>query len=87
MDQTIKLNIELGEVIRQWDPFHAGADFYDTEAADVIQAVHQLDDEHELGKKIKDIYEFSFEESLDLVHCIDLAKKLLEIKNRSACEL
>ncbi|WP_100332109.1 DUF1871 family protein [Bacillus xiapuensis] len=87
MDYTLKINLELGRILRQWDPFQTGEDFYDTEAADVIQAVHQLDDQEKLALKIKEIYEFSFDEQLTLASCRQVAEKLLQVKNQSSCEL
>ncbi|MDQ0216502.1 hypothetical protein J2S13_002962 [Oikeobacillus pervagus] len=87
MDKTIQLNLRLKDLLQNWDPFHMGTDFYDTEIADCIQAVHQFDDANSLAKKIQKIYEFSFEEKIALAECLNISWKLLQIKNDSSCEL
>ncbi|PAQ13770.1 hypothetical protein CD798_13985 [Bacillaceae bacterium SAOS 7] len=87
MDKTVKLNIELGNILREWDPFAVGSDFYDTESADAIYAVHQLDDADQLAARIKEIYEFSFDAELSFERCRPIAVQLLQVKHHSACEL
>lgn len=87
MNEVSKLNIELVRVIKEWDPLSIGIDDYDTEAADVVQLVHQLDDVAELGKEIQAIYHFSYEEVIPLSKCEQLAVQLLALKNNSSCEL
>lgn len=86
MNEVSKLNIQLVQVIKEWDPLSIGIDDYDTEAADVVQLVHQLDDTAELGKGIQDIYHFSYEEVISLLKCEQLAVQLLALKNNSSCE-
>ncbi|WP_203363166.1 DUF1871 family protein [Bacillus sp. REN10] len=87
MDKTMKLNIELGTILREWDPFAVGSDFYDTESADAIYAVHQLDDVDQLAARLKEIYEFSFDSELALEYCRPVAMQLLQVKHHSVCEL
>ncbi|KKB34972.1 DUF1871 family protein [Bacillus thermotolerans] len=87
MNKDIETNIELQRILREWDPFKVGAGFYDTEAADAIQAVHQTDNPGQLASKIQEIYEFSFEEKVPLSSCKEVALRLLHIKNNAACEL
>lgn len=87
MDKTVKLNIELGNILREWDPFAVGSDFYDTESADAIYAVHQLDDADQLAARIKEIYEFSFDAELAFERCQPIAVRLLQVKHHAACEL
>lgn len=86
MNEVSQLNIELVRMIKEWDPLSIGTDDYDTEAADVVQLVHQLDDVAELGKEIQSIYHFSFDEWIPLSKCEPLAAQLLTLKNNSACE-
>jgi hypothetical protein len=86
MNDVSKLNIELVRVIKEWDPLSIGIDDYDTEAADVVQLVHQLDAVAELGKEIQGIYHFSYEEVIPLSKCEQLAIQLLALKNNSSCE-
>ncbi|MCH1625494.1 DUF1871 family protein [Ferdinandcohnia quinoae] len=80
-------NIELMILLQEWDPFGHGEGSYETEAVDVIQAVHQLDDPKKLARKIQAIYEFSFEEIIPLNECEVIATRLLLIKNNASCEL
>ncbi|WP_338750877.1 DUF1871 family protein [Bacillus sp. FJAT-52991] len=87
MEKTVKLNIELGHILREWDPFAVGSGFYDTESADAIYAVHQLDDAEQLAARIKEIYEFSFDDKLSLECCRPIATRLLQVKHHSACDL
>ncbi|KAB7706948.1 DUF1871 family protein [Bacillus aerolatus] len=87
MDKDIRTNIKFGRILRKWDPFKVGGDFYDTETADTIQAVHQLDDANKLAHRIQEIYEFSFEKKLPLESCQKVALQLLQVKNDAACEL
>jgi hypothetical protein len=80
-------NIQLMELLLQWDPLGYGDGSYETEVVDVLQAVHLFDDEMVLARKIQAIYEFSFEEIIPLQKCETLSKQLLLIKNNSSCEI
>lgn len=86
MDMT-KTNRTLLETVQRWDPFSYGADAYETEAVDVVQAVHEYDDMDRLAEKIQSIYEFSFEEVIPLDECRKLADLLLTIKHDTSCAL
>nr|WP_139365171.1 DUF1871 family protein [Litchfieldia alkalitelluris] len=81
------MNIKLMEKLLSWDPLGYGADAYETEVVDVLQAVHMLDDSVKLARKIQAIYEFSFEEIIPLKICEKMAMELLVIKNSSSCEI
>lgn len=74
---------EMRNQIYQWDPFNFGE--YETEIADIIQAVHKHKDSKKLGKEIQVIFEHSFERWLPLGECEEMAKKLLHIKEISDC--
>ncbi|MFL0365099.1 DUF1871 family protein [Pseudobacillus sp. 179-B 2D1 NHS] len=87
MNKDIEANRKFDRILREWDPFKEGGDFYDTEVADAIQAVHQLDDKEALMQRIKEIYEFSFEKPLSVESCQKVAEQLLQIKNEDSCEL
>ncbi|MFK2826543.1 DUF1871 family protein [Bacillus sp. B190/17] len=87
MNKDVQTNIKLSHILRDWDPFAAGGDFYDTETADTIQAVYQYDDQNELAQKIQEIYEFSFEQKLPLASCLEVAERLLQVKNEASCQL
>ena len=80
-------NIKLMELLLQWDPLGYGDGSYETEVVDVLQAVHLIDDEVILARKIQAIYEFSFEEIIPLQKCKNLSQQLLLIKNNSSCEI
>jgi hypothetical protein len=80
-------NLKFVDTLNEWDPFHLTSGSYDTEIADTIQAVHELDDQTLLAKKIQSIYEFSFEKVIPLESCLQVARELLEIKNNDTCSL
>jgi len=81
------MNLQLADVLLSWDPFGIGSDQYDTEMADIIQAVHETDDLDTLVKKIRAIFEFSFEELLPREEIEPIAKALLNVKANSSCDL
>ena len=56
------------------------------EIADAVFAVSEAEDDFELAGKIKAIYEFSFEEKLDLEY-LQVAEKLIRIRNSFSCSL
>ncbi|MBP2240488.1 hypothetical protein J2Z40_001043 [Cytobacillus eiseniae] len=85
--QIQEMNRQLISVLDEWDPFQIGAGQYETEIADVIQAVHDTEDKNMLGRKIQAIYEFSFEQMIPLENCKNTAVKLLTIKNSGSCRL
>ncbi|WP_350252933.1 YugE family protein [Bacillus halotolerans] len=76
---------EMINVIAKWDPFKYGEDFYDTEAVDVVQAVYDEDDPEVLAKSIQHIFEASFEQTLPVDSCRNVAGQLLFIKDSSSC--
>jgi hypothetical protein len=81
-----KTNLQLLEVLTNWDPFHLGEDSYETEHVDVLQAVHELDSVKELSRKIQHIYEYSFEKIIPIKECSRIAGELLMIKGQG-CEM
>ncbi len=87
MMQIQEMNIQLVCTLDEWDPFQMGEGNYDTEIADVIQAVHDIDDQEKLARKIQAIYEFSFEQIIPLANCKEIAEKLISIKNSGSCQL
>jgi hypothetical protein len=84
---TQKLNITLLDMIQRWDPLGYGMEAYETEAVDVLQAVHECDEVKLLARKIQAIYEFSFEEVIPLEKCIKIAEELLKVKNEAECTI
>ncbi|MBU8880745.1 YugE family protein [Bacillus sp. FJAT-29790] len=85
--QLQEMNLQLVYMLNEWDPFGIGPGNYDTEIADIVQAIHGLDDQEKLARKIQAIYEFSFEELIPLETCKEIAGKLLAIKDSGACAL
>jgi hypothetical protein len=80
------VNLQIMGLLENWDPLGYGIGSYETEAVDVLQAVHQLDDPKKLAGKIQAIYEFSFEQMIPLADCKKMAEQLLLVKNSSTCE-
>lgn len=78
-------NLALVRVLQEWDPFGWGKDAYETEIADCVMAVSDIDDCTQLAAKIQGIYEFSFEKKIDMKECQSIAQKLLFIKNSASC--
>ncbi|MFF2500564.1 DUF1871 family protein [Peribacillus sp. NPDC058075] len=84
---TQQMNLALVAVMQEWDPFKIGWDLYEPEIADTVVAIRDIDDPKELAEKIKSIYEFSFDESVQIDKCMEVAQKLLIIKNNSSCSI
>ncbi|MES1042160.1 DUF1871 family protein [Peribacillus simplex] len=84
---TQQMNLALVAVMQEWDPFKIGWDLYEPEIADTVVAIRDIDDPKELAEKIKSIYEFSFDESVQIDKCMEVAQKLLIIKNDSSCSI
>ena len=61
------------EVVKNWDPFQMGPEFYETEASDVVNVASVFDDSKYIAKKIQHIYFMSFEEVPALEKCEKLA--------------
>ncbi|PLT34033.1 DUF1871 family protein [Bacillus sp. V5-8f] len=80
-----QMNLELVQVLQEWDPFGWGKEAYETEIADCIMAVSDIDDVQLLAKKVQDIYEFSFEQEISMKECLAVSQKLLSIKNNASC--
>ncbi|WP_409302452.1 DUF1871 family protein [Peribacillus sp. SCS-155] len=80
-----EMNLQLVAVLQEWDPFGWGRDAYETEIVDCIIALDEIDDPDNLARKIQGIYEFSFEEIIDISRCRQIAEKLLLIKNNASC--
>ncbi|WP_400242964.1 DUF1871 family protein [Niallia sp. JL1B1071] len=82
-----EMTLEFVRILNGWDPFSIGEGNYDTEIADILQALHDLDEEEELANAMQAIYEFSFEEVLPLENCLAISKKLMIIKRSGICSL
>ncbi|MFL6561664.1 MAG: DUF1871 family protein [Bacillus sp. (in: firmicutes)] len=87
MRKEIQINLQYVDVLNEWDPFQLTTGRYDTEIADTIQAIHELDDRVKLAQKIQSIYEFSFEKLIPMEECLKIAKELLVIKANDSCSI
>jgi hypothetical protein len=87
MRKELQINLQYVDVLNEWDPFHLTHGGYETEIADTIQAIHELDDCDKLAKKIQSIYEFSFEKVIPIEKCLKVAKELLFIKANDSCSI
>ncbi|MEH7076401.1 DUF1871 family protein [Neobacillus drentensis] len=87
MRRELQTNLQYVDVLNEWDPFGLTNGGYDTEIADTIQAIHELDAPDELAKRIQSIYEFSFEKLIPIEKCLKVAKELLMIKENDACSI
>jgi hypothetical protein len=87
MRKELQTHLQYVDLLNEWDPFQLTNGGYDTEIADTIQAILELDDYSELAKKIQTIYEFSFEKVIPMKECLKVAKELLVIKNNDSCSI
>lgn len=79
--------VRMVQAIKEWDPFRFGAEFYETEASDVVQVVSEFDDVDYIAKKIQHIYFVSFEEVIAIENCKDIARKLVQLKGMGSCKI
>lgn len=82
----VELNLALVDTLQKWDPLQIGEENYETEIADVIQAVHKLEDQEKLAIEIQSIYEFSYEKVIPITTCQSVARELLHLKEISECQ-
>jgi hypothetical protein len=87
MESQMKTNLQYVDVLNEWDPFKLKNGNYDTEIADTIQAIHELDKPEALASRIQSIYEFSFEEIIPMEQCLKVAGELLAIKENDSCSI
>lgn len=87
MRKELQINLQYVDVLNEWDPFHLTHGGYETEIADTIQAIHELDNSDELAQKIQSIYEFSFDKVIPMEKCLKVAKELLILKANDACSI
>ncbi|HAQ06897.1 MAG TPA: DUF1871 domain-containing protein [Bacillus bacterium] len=85
--ESKELNYKLMDVLNKWDPFNMGEGEFNPEIADILQAVHDLDDAGKIAERIQSVFEFSFEELLPYKECLSIADTLLSIKIEDVCSL
>ena len=83
--ENIDMNNKAVWLLAHWDPFKIGENSYDTETADVVAALQEIDDPSALGKVIQQVYELSFEQWIPFEDCVEIARKLIAIKYEAKC--
>ncbi|WP_163103120.1 DUF1871 family protein [Peribacillus alkalitolerans] len=76
---------QVQKLLENWDPFEVGADGYETEIAECMQAIYEVDSVEELSAKIINIYEFSFGEVIKIEDAKKIAAEILLLKEQSSC--
>ena len=74
--QTIEMNKKAIMLLEEWDPFNAGRKAYELEIADVVAELQVLDHPTDLAKRIREIYEHSYEIWIPIEKCMQIAYKL-----------
>lgn len=83
----MKTNLQYVDLLNEWNPFNLKNGNYDTEIADTIQAIYELNQPESLAARIQSIYEFSFESIIPMDQCLKIAKELLAIKDNESCTI
>ena len=79
------MNKKAIALLEQWDPFEAGTKAYELEIVDVVAELHRLDHPTDLAKRIREIYEHSYELWIPIEKCVQISYKLLAIKYEAKC--
>lgn len=87
MRKDVQTNLKFVDLLNEWDPFQLNNGSYETEIADVVQAVYECNEPLKLARKIQSIYEFSFEKIIPIENCLEVAEELLVIKTNDACPI
>ena len=87
MRKELQTNLQYVDALNEWDPFQLKTGGYETEIADTLQAVHELNDSNKLAERIQTIYEFSFEKLIPMESCLKMAEQLLVIKANESCSI
>ncbi|MBU9673981.1 YugE family protein [Planococcus sp. CP5-4] len=77
---TVNMDKRALRIMEGWDPFSVGTGEYNTEAADVIDKLHDIDHPSDLAKAIQGIYESRFKQWIPLEKCVEVSYKLLAVK-------
>ena len=83
--QLKEMNKKAVLLLEEWDPFEEGAKAYKLEIADVLAELHRLDHPADLAKKIREIYEHSYDIWIPIEKCVQISYKLLAIKFEAKC--
>ena len=82
---TIEMNKKAVALLEQWDPFKAGPKAYELEIGDVVSDLHRLDHPTDLAKRIREIYEHTYQLWIPIENCVQISYKLLAIKYEAKC--
>ncbi|MFJ7935758.1 DUF1871 family protein [Sporosarcina sp. NPDC096371] len=83
--ETIEMNKKAIYLLEQWDPFEAGPKAYELEIVDVVSELHRLDHPTDLAKRIREIYEHTYQLWIPIEKCMKISYKLLAIKYEAKC--
>ncbi|MEK3937544.1 DUF1871 family protein [Sporosarcina sp. FSL W7-1349] len=83
--QTIEMNKKAVSLLEEWDPFQVGKKAYEMEIADVVSELQRLDHPTDLAKRIREIYEHSYEMWIPIENCMQISYKLIAIKYEAKC--
>ena len=83
---NIEMNRQAVRMLEEWDPFGIGAEAYETETADIVGALQGVVNEQQLAQIIQRVYEFSFEQWIEIEKCQQMARQLLQLKMNYQCE-
>ncbi|AXH99674.1 DUF1871 family protein [Sporosarcina sp. PTS2304] len=78
--QTMEMNKRAVLLLKEWDPFQTGEDGYDSEITNVVTELQRVDHPTDLAKRIREVYEHSYEIWIPLEKCMDISYKLLAVK-------
>lgn len=77
---VMEMNRKVVHLVEQWNPLNLMQQSYQVEAEQVFSALQKLDDPSDLGKRIQEIYQHSFQQWIPLEKCVEVSYKLLAIK-------
>lgn len=81
----IQMNKKAVIILEQWDPFNQGRKAYELEIVDVLAELHIIDHPADLAKRIRDIYEHSYQSWIPIEKCVQISYKLLAVKFEAKC--
>ena len=85
--ENFELNLEAVRILEEWDPFQIGEENYASEAADVVAALQSISDVKQLAEVIQTVYEYSFEQWIPKEQCVEMAKKLIQLRHKATCSI
>ncbi|MBI5974155.1 DUF1871 family protein [Staphylococcus canis] len=75
------LNIKLYQQLSAWNPMDFDdPTLGDSEVYEMMDAVHQLGEPHEIAKAFQDIFKFSFETVIPYEQCLIEANKAVQLQ-------